>query len=161
MKYQDYIHHITHRSPNRTSYEPLTRFYKNSKGIDTAIVLQRVYWEYVDWLEARGDIVFEEWVIHCELNPIKEEDLALSETLMYWLWRDECNRFRDGLPTHSPCPPMGYEGWADQYHKHKAGVASITHMLKQKRYEKPVPISVILGSVKELPVKKINGLPVD
>ncbi|MEP4639250.1 MAG: hypothetical protein ABJZ83_12830, partial [Yoonia sp.] len=89
------------------------------------------------------------------------EDLALSETLMYWLWVDQCNRFRYGLPTHKSCPPMGYEGWADRYHKHKAGVRSLTHQLKQKRYEKPVPISVILGSVKELPVKKKKGRPAD
>lgn len=159
MNQSEFMHYITNRSPSGKAFQPQTRAYKNAADVDTVITLTPGYWEYVEWLEERGDISFAVWVIHCETNPV--EDWALSQTLMYWLWLDHCNRHRDGLPTPTAHPPQGYEGWADQYHKHRAQVASITHMLKQKEHEKPLPISVILGSVKELPVSKKKDRPVD
>jgi hypothetical protein len=46
---------------------------------------------------------------------------------------------------------MGFQGWADEYHRNKARDASLRLAEKQRAYEKPVPISVILGSVAEFP----------
>ncbi|MCV6545683.1 MAG: hypothetical protein OIF56_00095 [Cohaesibacter sp.] len=77
--------------------------------------MTRNYWDYADWLEETVDEVsIAEWVVHCDKNPC--EGYTLSHQLMYWLWFDECNRFRAGDPTPNPYPPMGYEGWADEFH---------------------------------------------
>lgn len=113
MDHQQFMQTLR-RAPNAPSYEIVSRIYKNASGVDEIIWLNRGYWEQVDWLESRGDIDFSEWVVHCDNNPF--EDWALSSLLMYWLWLDECNRFRENLPTFKPYPPMGYEGWADEYH---------------------------------------------
>ncbi len=112
-EFMKYLRHV----PNLPSYKVVSRVYKNAKGVDEFIWLHQCYWDYVEWLEARGDINFSEWVVHCDNNPF--EDWTLSHLLMYWLWLDECGRFRQGLPTPNPYPPMGYEGWADEYHTQK------------------------------------------
>lgn len=78
------------------------------------IFLPRVCWDYVDWLDTEGETKFADWVVHCDKAPF--EDCCLSYLLFYWLWYDECERFRQGLPTPNPYPPMGYEGWADEHH---------------------------------------------
>ncbi len=118
MDHQEFMRSLRH-VPNHPDYEVQARAYKNTHGVDQMIFLHKCYWEYVDWLEARGDIDFAEWVIHCENNPF--EDFTLSHLLMYWLWNDACERFKQDLPTMQPCPPMGYEGWADEYHAKKDG----------------------------------------
>lgn len=100
--------------PNHPSYKVVARVYKNAKRVDEVIWLHQCYWQYVDLLETQGEISFAEWVVHCDNNPF--EDWTLSHLLMYWLWSDECGRFREGLPTPKPYPPLGYEGWADEYH---------------------------------------------
>ncbi|MEP2706158.1 MAG: hypothetical protein ABJQ71_18945 [Roseibium sp.] len=147
--------HILDFSSKSPAYEPLSRVYKNSKDVDTVITLPRGYWEYVDFLEARLQMSFRTMVKDCDHNPF--EDWSLSELLMYRLWEDECRRFRAGRPTGNPHPPMCYEGWADDYHRNKARKAVLKHKRKQRDYEEPVPISVILGSVKELPVGEKDG----
>ena len=114
MNHQEYIHWLRTGLPNHWSYEIETRPYKNAKGVDAMIFLPHVYWEYVDWLDAEGETKFADWVVHCDKTPF--EDCCLSYLLFYWLWYDECERFRQGLPTPNPYPPMGYEGWADEYH---------------------------------------------
>ncbi|WP_037226941.1 hypothetical protein [Roseobacter sp. GAI101] len=98
-------------TPSTANYDPVARVYKNASGIDEIIHLHRCYWAYVDWLEATTDIKFINWVVHCDKNP--SEGYTLSHLLMYWLWTDECDRFRAGLPTPNPYPPMGYEGWGN------------------------------------------------
>ena len=114
MDQSEYMHFITHCSPNHPTHEPESRIYKNSQGVDTVITLTRGYWRYVDWLEARVEIHFAWWVIDCDRNPV--EDRTLSDQLMCQLWLDECDRFRKGFPTPNSFPSMGYEGWADEYH---------------------------------------------
>ncbi|RVT87167.1 hypothetical protein DXV76_03520 [Rhodobacteraceae bacterium CCMM004] len=96
------------RDPDRVS---TARAYKNAAGIDELIRLPQPSWDYVDWLEAGGDINFAEWVLHCEANPC--DGFTLSHLLMYWLWLDACRRYSQGLPTYSPHPPEGYETYAE------------------------------------------------
>lgn len=99
-------------SPNAVEYDIITRVYKNAAGIDEIIFLHRGYWDYVDWLTKNTeDFDFSEWVIHTDKNPCK--GYTLSHVLMYLLWEDECERFRNGADPYKPYPPMGYEGWAD------------------------------------------------
>ena len=97
------------KTPNAPSYDVIGRAYKNAKGVDEIIHLQRSYWDYVEWLESTTEIKFADWVVHSGNNPV--EGYTLSHLLMYWLWKDECNRFRESLPTPNSYPPMGYEGW--------------------------------------------------
>jgi hypothetical protein len=108
------MHWLRTGLPNHWSYEIEARPYNNAKGVDEMIFLTRANWDYVDFLEAEGETNFADWVVHCDETPF--EDWCLSFLLMYWLWTDECGRFRQGLPTPHPFPPMGYEGWADEYH---------------------------------------------
>lgn len=101
--------HMRTKTPNAPSYDVIGRAYKNAKGVDEIIHLQRSYWDYVEWLESTTEIKFADWVVHSGNNPV--EGYTLSHLLMYWLWKDECNRFRESLPTPNSYPPMGYEGW--------------------------------------------------
>lgn len=149
MSQHDFMQYLSSFSSKSPTYEPLSRVYKNSQDLDTVITLPRGYWEYVDFLESRLEMSFLTWVKHCDRQPF--QDWSLSQLLMYHLWEDECRRFRQGLPTPNPCPPMGFQGWADEYHRNKARDASLRLAEKQRAYEKPVPISVILGSVAEFP----------
>jgi hypothetical protein len=114
MDNKAYLDDLRRRSPNLETYYIEARPYQNAKGVDELIFLQRGYWRYVAWAEENTDITFSEWVVHCDQNPI--EDWSLSHQLMYWLWDDHCNRFRQGLPTPDPYPPLGYEGWAEEFH---------------------------------------------
>ena len=115
MNQQEFLSHLRSRSPNHETYEIEARAYKNAKGVDELIYLQRGYWRYADWLEANVDeVTIADWVVHCDKNPC--EGYSLSHQLMYWLWTDECNRFRAGDPTPNSYPPLGYEGWADEFH---------------------------------------------
>lgn len=115
MDNKDYLDDLRRRSPNHENYEIEARAYKNAKGVDELIYLQRGYWRYADWLESNEDEVsIAAWVIHCDQNPC--EGFSLSHLLMYWLWEDHCNRFRAGMPTPDPYPPLGYEGWAEEFH---------------------------------------------
>lgn len=116
MDNKAYLGDLRRRSPNRESYQIEARPYKNAQGIDELIYLPKGYWDYVAWAEANTEIDFAHWVVHCDNNP--HEDYSLSHLLMYWLWLDECNRFRAGEPTPNPYPPMGYEGWADEVKGH-------------------------------------------
>ena len=112
MNHQEYITHLRTRTPSAPNFDVIGRAYKNAQGIDEIIYLHSCYWDYVAWLEDTTDIKFAAWVVHCDNNP--SEGYTLSHLLMYWLWTDECNRFREGLPTPYPYPPMGYEGWGNQ-----------------------------------------------
>lgn len=114
MNHQEFLHYLRHNTPNNEAYEIEARAYKNGKGIDELISLPRSYWRYVEWAENTTDIDFATWVIHCAQNPV--EGYTLSHQLMYWLWTDECNRFRAGETTPEDYPPMGYTGWADEFH---------------------------------------------
>jgi len=112
MNHQEYMTHMRTRTPSTPTYDVVARAYKNAKGIDEIIHLHRCNWDYVEWLEANTGISFAEWVVHCDKNP--SEGYTLSHLLMYWLWTDECNRFREGLPTPHSYTPVGYEGWGDE-----------------------------------------------
>lgn len=109
MNQREFLQNLRSRSPNAETYEIEARAYKNAKGIDELIYLQRGYWDYIAWAEQNTDIDFSHWVVHCDNNP--SEGFTLSHLLMYWLWNDHCNRFRAGDPTPDSFPPMGYEGW--------------------------------------------------
>ncbi|PCI85560.1 MAG: hypothetical protein COB24_12660 [Hyphomicrobiales bacterium] len=98
--------------PNHPEYKTVTRIYKNAAGLDEIIIMTKVHWDYVAWLEAEENIDFAKWVVHFDKNP--HEDWTLSHQLIYWLWYDECNRFRQGCKTPNSYPPMGYEGWGDE-----------------------------------------------
>ena len=76
------------------------------------IHLPQSAWDYVDWLEVRGDIDFQSWVTHSEQHPF--EDWSLSQLLMYWLWLDECRRHRNGEPTPTNVPPEGFEPYGER-----------------------------------------------
>lgn len=93
----------------------MARNYPNSAGADELIFLPRNYWDYVDWSEARGDMDFAAWVIHCERNP--HFDTPISELLMYWLWVDECGRWLHCKPTMSKTLPRGLAFWKATYGK--------------------------------------------
>ncbi|MEP3198207.1 MAG: hypothetical protein ABJO57_10080 [Lentilitoribacter sp.] len=114
MNQREFLQDLRSRSPNDERYEIEVRAYKNAKGVDQLIYLQRGYWRYVAWAEKNTDINFAEWVVHCDQNP--SEGFSLSHLLMYWLWTDHCNRYRASDPTPDSYPPMGYEGWAEEYH---------------------------------------------
>jgi|GEM_PF-2326859 hypothetical protein len=111
--HQEFLRWLRDAATTSASYDPVTRTYPNSAGADELITLHRNYWDYVDWLEARGDIRFADWVIHCEQNA--EDDAPLSETLMYWLWKDECNRWLYCAPTPSKTLPAGFSFWKARY----------------------------------------------
>lgn len=98
--------------PNHPDYKPVKRFYKNASGVDEMIIMTQSHWDYVEWLENTTEIKFADWVIHCDKNPF--EDHPISELLIYWLWVDECARFKEGLDTPTPFPPVGYKGWGDE-----------------------------------------------
>ena len=112
MNQIEFLNYLRHGLPNSPEYEIEPRVYKNAKGVDEIIHLTRNYWRYVDWADQNTDIDFANWVIHCDQNPTA--GYTLSHQLMYWLWTDECNRFRQSHPTPHPYPPMGYESWASE-----------------------------------------------
>ena len=114
MDQKEFLHFLKHKTPNHPSYEIIPRPYKNAKGVDEIITLMRTHWDLVAWLESNAEIKFSEWVVHCDKHP--HEGMTLSHQLMYWLWFEECERFRRGMPTPNPYPPMGYGGWTDEYH---------------------------------------------
>ena len=115
MDNKEYLDGLRRRAPNHENYEIEARPYKNAKGIDELIYLQKGYWRYAEWLEESiNEVSIAEWVVHCDMNPC--EGFSLSHLLMYWLWEDHCNRYRAGDPTPYSYPPMGYEGWADEFH---------------------------------------------
>lgn len=105
MDHQEYMHSIRHETPTDEDYDVVSRSYKNTAGADELIFLPDNYWDNVDWLEARGDIDFSEWVIHCEETPC--EGYTLSHLLMHWLWKDHCYRYMMGEPMQSALPPLG------------------------------------------------------
>jgi hypothetical protein len=106
MNHQEFMTYLRDQTPENRDDIPTPRAYKNARGVDEIIHLHESYWDYVDWLETTTDIKFADWVVHCDKNPA--EDYTLSHLLMYWLWTDECGRFRVGLPTPSSTPPIGY-----------------------------------------------------
>lgn len=114
MDHQEYLQDLRKRSPSLETYEIEARPYKNAQGVDELIYLQRGYWDYVAWAEQNTEIDFAHWVVHCGNVPC--DGFSLSHLLMYWLWYDHCNRFREGMPTPDSFPPLGYEGWADEFH---------------------------------------------
>ncbi len=107
----DYMQSLQARADEHPNNKPVGRLYKNTAGTDVLIHLPQGYWNYVEWLEARGDIDFQDWVTHTEQNPF--EDCSLSQLLMYWLWLDECRRHRYGNPTPTDIPPEGYEPYGE------------------------------------------------
>ncbi len=111
MNHIEYMHHLRDMQARRPDSPPVARTYKNAAGADELIYLPSTTWEYVDWLEARGDIDFAAWVLHCEANPA--ESFTLSHLLFYWLWRDLCGRHRKGLPTPTNVKPEGYEEYGE------------------------------------------------
>lgn len=112
MSHIDFMKHLQSGTKKDPLNAPVTRFYKHAAGADSMIHLPQGYWNYVDWLEARGDIDFTIWVTHCEENPF--EDWPVSQLLMYWLWLDNCRRHRYGEATFSDTPPEGYEPYGER-----------------------------------------------
>lgn len=110
LTYMRWLHELEARQPHITV---TSRSYKNTSGTDELIWLSEPYWDYVDWLEARSEISFADWVIHCEQNP--HEGASLSSLLMYWLWQDECSRWMNNLPTGSDRLPKGFRFWKASY----------------------------------------------
>ncbi|QFT63783.1 hypothetical protein [Roseivivax sp. THAF30] len=103
--------HLRKMHERRPDSPPTPRTYENSAGADELIFLPASTWDYVDWLEARGDIDFQTWVLHCEANPTAE--MTLSHLLFYWLWLDQCRRHRYGLHTPTNVKPEGYEEYGE------------------------------------------------
>ncbi len=112
-KHQEYMRWLHEKSTNSSYNKAVTRTYSNMSNADELITLPKSYWEYVDWLETRGDINFSEWVIHCEQNP--HLNIPISELLMYWLWLDECGRWMNCLPTQTTTIPSGFRFWKAEY----------------------------------------------
>jgi hypothetical protein len=112
-QHQEYMRWLHSKSTKNSENQVISRTFKNSSGADELISLPQSYWGYVDWLEARGDIIFSEWVIHCEMNP--HEDTPISHLLMYWLWLDECGRWMNCQPTPSTVIPNGFRFWKAEY----------------------------------------------
>lgn len=106
MNHQEFMRYLRDQSPEYIDDKVTPRAYKNASGVDEIIHLHESYWDYMGWLEETTEIKFADWVVHCDKNPAK--DHTLSHILMYWLWLDECNRFRNGMPTPNSTPPMGY-----------------------------------------------------
>jgi hypothetical protein len=111
MNHLEFMHHLRKQEALNPAHAPTARTYPNNAGVDALIHLPESMWDYVDWLEARGDIDFSAWVIHCEKTPC--EGYTLSHLLMYWLWLDECRRHRAGLPTPNAILPAGYEAYGE------------------------------------------------
>lgn len=112
---QAYVRKLRARTKGIRDYEVVSRDYPNLAGASEIIFLPRCYWNYVDWAEARGEMDFAGWVIHCEKNP--HEDMPISELLMYWLWQDICSRWMNCLPTMLDVPPQGFAFWKATYGK--------------------------------------------
>lgn len=112
MSQVDFMQYLQSNSLKDPANAPVMRLCKNHSGADVMIHLPQGYWNYVDWLEQRGDIDFTAWVDHCEATPF--EDWPISQLLMYWLWRDNCRRHRNGDPTFSDAPPDGYEPYGER-----------------------------------------------
>ncbi len=111
MNHFEYMRHLREIEAGHPDAAPVARPYPNRSGVDTLIHLPQATWDYVDWLERRGDIVFADWVLHCEATPC--EGYTLSHLLFYWLWLDECRRHRYGLPTPTNVKPTGYEEYGE------------------------------------------------
>ncbi|WP_181820821.1 MULTISPECIES: hypothetical protein [Rhodobacterales] len=111
MSQQKYMAYLQSKSKDRPNDPIEMRLYKNMAKADVMIHLPRSYWDFVEWVELRGDISFQDWVIHCEQTPF--EDWSISELLMYWLWMDQCNRHRYGLPKPNDVLPEGYEPFGE------------------------------------------------
>lgn len=105
MNNTEFMHYLRNLDEADGFNKPLSRFYKNHLGVDELITLPASYWDYVVWLEDRGDSDIGEWVIHCGKHPF--EDWTTSHLLMYWLWMDDCGRHEQGLPTYRDVPPDG------------------------------------------------------
>lgn len=115
MNHSEFMHYIRNQTPSGRGFDVVPRTYKNAVGVDEVVWLNRSYWKYADWLQdTEEEVDIAEWVIHCDKNNVA--GYTLSHQLMFWLWTDECNRFRQGLKTPNTYPPMGYEGWADEFH---------------------------------------------
>ena len=71
--------HMRTKTPNAPGYDVIGRAYKNAKGVDEIIHLQRSYWDYVEWLESMTEIKFADWVIHCDNNPSEGYSLQEAE----------------------------------------------------------------------------------
>ncbi|TCP38787.1 hypothetical protein [Rhodovulum marinum] len=117
MDHKDYMHALRHKTPNHPYYEPEARSYPNASGVEELIFLPASTWAYADFLEANTDIRIADWVI--EADELKRDDYTIAHILWFWLWENECDRFRNGLTTPHDMPPMGYEGWADEFHEKK------------------------------------------
>ena len=104
VEFMQFLQSVKDEHPD---YEPVMRLYKNTAGADVMIHLPQNSWDYVDWLEKRGDIDFTVWVQHCEQTPF--DGWPISKLLMYWLWLDGCRRHRNGLETFSDTLPEGYD----------------------------------------------------
>lgn len=85
-------------------YEATGRMLKNAFGMDELIVLHKNYWIYFDWLAEQGQDMTE-WVVECDKH---RGATCLGESLMEWLYWDECDRHRQGHPVPSDTPPLGY-----------------------------------------------------
>ena len=110
MNLKKFVAYLRH-TPNHPNYALEKRVYKNALGIDEIIIMHQSYWDYVDWLVDVIEIDINEWIVECDKH---RGDYCLSENFMYWLWWDECDRFRQGCKTPNAYPPLGYKGWGDE-----------------------------------------------
>lgn len=104
------MHHLRHKTPNHPNYEPVSRGVALSDGTTEIITMPKSTWDYADWLSAEMGATVASWV---EDVKAQEPDYLPSHVLWTWLWRNECERFREGLETPDPYPPMGYQGWGE------------------------------------------------
>ncbi len=109
MNNQAYMHHLRHRVPNHPDYHPESRGVALPNGATELITLPKSTWDYADWLEARTPIRMTDWV--AEAKALSNPTYTLSHIIWYWLYHNECDRFRAGEGTPNPCPPQGYQGW--------------------------------------------------
>lgn len=107
MNHFEYMEHLREHEARSLNHKPVARAYRNGAGVDELIHLPQSMWDYADWLEAEGHISMQEWVTHCEANPW--QGMTLSHLIMYWLWLDNCRRYRYGEPLPDNVPPEGYE----------------------------------------------------
>ena len=111
MQQQEFTSYLRGFDQSDEGLEAVSRTVEDTIGITHLILLPQSYWNYIYWLEDRGDIDFAVWVTHCAVHP--HEGMTLAHQLMHWLWTDICNRHRYGHPTPTDTPPPGYTPWGE------------------------------------------------
>lgn len=98
---------VTYQKRHLTEVEArqkIGRYVTNAMGVAEVIVMDRLSWEYLDWLIANsppGEI--EEWIADCDRE---REDVGFGPALQSWLYWEYQWREKEGLPRPDWLPPF-------------------------------------------------------